>query len=300
MSDVPRLPAGFTDTFESRLVDTGDVRLHAVVGGSGPALLLVGGWPQTWYAWRLVMPALAEGRTVIAVDPRGVGRSDKPVGGYDTGTLAADLVALMGALGHERFSLVGHDIGMWVGYALAADHPGALDRLAVAEAAIPGISPAPPIFNRPEVNARLWHFGFNRLPAELNEELVRGRERAFFGHQFASKAVTPLPEHAVDLYVTTLADSADALRASFEPYRALHETMLQNQARSERPLELPVLAIAGARGSGSLVEDTMRSVASDVTAASVEDCGHYPAEEQPERTLALLREFLAPAHEVHR
>src|SRR5919107_4256206 len=118
-SGAQHLPAGFTDTFTSRYVDTGETRLHAVIGGEGPPLLLVHGWPESWYAWRLLMPALARSFEVIAVDQRGVGLSDKPEGGYDTGTLAGDLVALMGALGHERFSVVGHDTGFAIGYALA-------------------------------------------------------------------------------------------------------------------------------------------------------------------------------------
>jgi len=88
VSAAPNLPGGFTDTFTSRYVDTGEVRLHAVIGGDGPPLLLVHGWPQTWYAWRMLMPALARDFQVIAVDQRGIGLSDKPTGGYDTGTLA--------------------------------------------------------------------------------------------------------------------------------------------------------------------------------------------------------------------
>ena len=92
-SRAPNLPAGLTDTFTSRYIDTGDVRLHAVIGGDGPPLLLVHGWPQTWYAWRLLMPALAQHFQVIAVDQRGIGLSDKPEDGYDTGTLAGDLIA---------------------------------------------------------------------------------------------------------------------------------------------------------------------------------------------------------------
>src|SRR5690349_7090840 len=103
--DAPDLPPGFFATFTSRQVDTGDLRLHAVIGGHGPPLLLVHGWPQTWYAWRHVMPALAEHFAVIAVDQRGIGESEKPRDGYDTGTLARDLVGLMDALGHERFAL---------------------------------------------------------------------------------------------------------------------------------------------------------------------------------------------------
>src|SRR4051795_11924372 len=131
VSGAPNLPAGFADTFTSRYITTGGLRQHAVIGGEGPPLLLVHGWPETWYAWRLLMPALARDFQVIAVDQRGIGLTDKPQGGYDTGTLAGDLVALMEALGHQRFALVGHDTGMPIGYALAADYSERLDRLAV-------------------------------------------------------------------------------------------------------------------------------------------------------------------------
>jgi pimeloyl-ACP methyl ester carboxylesterase len=290
---APRLPTGFTETFTSRHVDTGELRLHAVTGGDGPPLLLLGGWPQTWYAWRLLMPALAEHHHVIAVDPRGVGLSDKPGTGYDTETLADDMADLMTALGHERFAMVGHDIGMWTGYALAADHPGRLDRLVVAEAAIPGISPSPPLFGDRRLNDRLWHFAFNRLD-EVNEQLVRGREALFFGHQFAAKAANPLPRHAVDLYVETLAASPEALRCSFAFYRAIDATIEQNTRRRAHRLTLPVLTIAGAQNSAELVETTMRLVADDVKGLVLPDCGHYPAEEAPEAMLAALTEFLTP------
>src|SRR5436190_15216454 len=111
VSGAPNLPARFADAFTSRYVDLGDLRLHAVIGGDGPPLLLVHGWPQTWYAWRVMMPALAENFEVIAVDQRGMGLSDKPQDGYDTATVANDLVALMDALGHQRFAMVGCDTG---------------------------------------------------------------------------------------------------------------------------------------------------------------------------------------------
>ncbi|WP_243437362.1 alpha/beta fold hydrolase [Streptomyces sp. FH025] len=292
VSQAPNLPAGFTDTFTSRYVDTGELRLHAVTGGEGPALLLLAGWPQTWYAWRLLMPALARDFQVVAVDPRGVGLSEKPSGGYDTGTLARDMVALMDALGHRRFAMVGHDVGMWTGYALAADHPDRLDRLAVAEAAIPGLSPSPPLFGSGEVNDRLWHFAFNRLDG-MNEQLVRGREHLYFGHQFATKAAKALPEYAVRHYVETLAADPEALRASFEFYRALDTTIAQNEERRVWRLSLPVLAIGGAENLGAAVGATMRLAAEDVESVVLPGCGHYPAEEAPEAMLSALTAFLA-------
>jgi pimeloyl-ACP methyl ester carboxylesterase len=175
VSGAPHLPAGFRDTFASHYVDANGLRMHAVIGGEGPPLLLVHGWPQTWYQWRLVMPTLARDFTVIAVDQRGIGLSDKPQTGYDSGTQANDLVALMDALGHHRFAMVGFDTGMGIAYALAADHPERLERLVVGEAVITGVTPAPPLLVPGPLNKRLWHIAFNRLERIGNINALRRR-----------------------------------------------------------------------------------------------------------------------------
>jgi pimeloyl-ACP methyl ester carboxylesterase len=150
------------------------VRLHAVMGGDGPPLVLVPGWPENWFAWRQLMPALARRFTVVAVDPRGVNLSDRATGGYDTGNLSADLVALMVALGHSRFAMIGHDVGIWISYALAADHPNGWHGWRSPKAH-PGNIPGHAGLRPARVNDMLWHFAFNRLK-DLNETLVRGRE----------------------------------------------------------------------------------------------------------------------------
>ncbi len=294
VSGAPNLPAGFTDTFTSRYVDTGELRLHAVTGGGGPPLLLVHGWPQTWYAWRMVMPALARDFSVIAVDQRGIGLSDKPQGGYDTGTLAGDLVALIDALGHQRFAVYGTDVGMPIAYALAADHPGRLDRLVVSEAPLPGVSPSPPLFLPPLLNARLWHLAFNQLP-KVNEQLVAGREDIFFGAEFDASAGThKLPDYAVKYYIDTLAADPDALRGSFGFYRAIPVTIAQNEQRKTRRLTLPVLAIGGEESTGEGVGNTMKLAADDVQTMVLTGSGHWVAEQAPEQLLAALTAFLAP------
>jgi pimeloyl-ACP methyl ester carboxylesterase len=295
VSGAPNLPAGFTDAFASRYVDTGQLRLHAVIGGEGPPLLLVHGWPQTWYAWRLLMPALARDFQVIAVDQRGIGLSDKPAGGYDTGTQANDLAALMYVLGHQQFAVYGTDVGMPIAYALAADHRDRVERLIVSEAPLPGVTPSPPLFLPPPFNARLWHLAFNQLPAEVNEALVRGREAIFFGAEFdASAGMNKLPEAAVSYYIDTLAADSDALHGSFGFYRAIPTTAAQNQERKERRLNLPVLAIGGAESSGDMVGATMQLVADDVQTLVLPDCGHWVAEQAPEELLAAMAAFLAP------
>jgi len=295
VSEVPNLPDGFTDTFSSRFVDIGELRLHAVIGGDGPPLLLIHGWPQAWYAWRMLMPTLAGDFELIAVDQRGMGLSDKPKDGYDTATLANDLVALMDALGHERFAVYGTDTGMTIAYALAADHPNRVERLVVSEAPLPGISPSPPLFLPPALNARLWHLAFNQLGADVNEALVRGREEIFFGAEFdASAGTKKLPAEVVSYYVDTLAADAEALRGSFELYRAFPTMIAQNEQRKTRRLTMPVLAIGGEESSGEGVAATMKLVADDVQSVVLPGAGHWVAEQAPEALLAALTEFLAP------
>jgi pimeloyl-ACP methyl ester carboxylesterase len=295
VSGAPNLPEGFTDTFTSRYIDAGDVRLHAVIGGDGPPLLLIHGWPQTWYAWRMLMPALAEDFEVMAVDQRGIGLSDKPKDGYDTATLANDVVALMAALGHQRFALYGTDTGMPIAYAVAADHPDRVERLVVSEAPLPGASPPPPLFLPPQLNARLWHLTFNQLPAEVNEALVTGRERIFFGSEFAASAGTKqLPGETVEYYINTLASDPEALRGSFEFYRAIPTTSAQNAERKNRRLTMPVLAIGGAESGMEGVEATMKLVADDVQGVVLSGAAHWVAEQAPDELLAALTGFLAP------
>src|SRR5215467_11431671 len=291
---APDLPEGFAATFTSRYVDAGEVRLHAVTGGAGPPLLLVHGWPQFWYQFRMIMPALARDFFVVAPDQRGIGLSDKPEGGYDTATLAGDMVALMDALGHPRFALYGTDVGMPIAYAVAADHPDRVDRLVVSEAPLPGVSPSPPLFLPPLLNERLWHLAFNQLP-KVNEQLVTGREDIFFGAEFdASAGTNKLPAEAVRYYIDTLAADPDHLRGSFEFYRAIPATIAQNEQRKTRRLTLPVLAIGGAESSGGGVGNTMKLAADDVQTLVIPGCGHWVAEQAPEDLLAALTAFLAP------
>jgi pimeloyl-ACP methyl ester carboxylesterase len=294
VSGAPNLPEGFTDTFTSRYIDTGGLRQHAVTGGDGPPLLLVHGWPQTWYAWRLVMPTLARDFQVVAVDQRGIGLTDKPQDArYDPGTLANDLVALMEALGHQRFAVVGTDTGLPISYAVAADHPDRVARVALAEVpGPPGAVASPPLFVPEPLNNRLWHITVNRL-AEVNEQLVRGREDIYFGYEFAIQAGKQLPEEVVDYYVGLVANP-DALRGSFAFYREWDAMMAQNAERAKRPLTMPVLGISGAASWGEGVGNALKPLANDVQTAVIPGAGHWFAEEAPEETLAALTAFLAP------
>jgi pimeloyl-ACP methyl ester carboxylesterase len=155
------------------------------------------------------------------------------------------------------------------------------------------VSPSPPLFAGAHLNDALWHFGFNRL-AQLNDQLVTGREEIYFGWQFAAKAARPLPGYAVRHYIATLATSPDALHASFAIYRALDATIAQNQQRMQRRLTLPILAIGGGHSLGDQVAATMKLAADDVQTLVIPGCAHWVAEETPEETLAALTAFLAP------
>ena len=294
VSGAPNLPPGFADTFTSRFIDAGGLRQHAVIGGEGPPLLLVHGWPQNWYAWRLLMPALARDFQVIAADQRGMGLSDKPQDGYDAGTLAGDLVALMDALGHERFAVIGHDTGYIISYALAADHPDRVARVVLAEIpGPPGVAPSPPLFVPEPINNRVWHIPFNRVNAPLTEQLVRGREDIFFGYEFAIQGGKKLPDDALRYYFGLFSDP-DALRGSFELYRAWDTTLAQNEQRKTRRLTMPVLAIGGAESWGERAGEGIKPAADDVQSLVIPGAGHWVAEQAPEEMLAALTAFLAP------
>ena len=294
VSGAPNLPAGFTDTFTSRYIDANGLRQHAVIGGDGPPLLLVHGWPENWYAWRLLMPALARDFTVFAVDQRGIGLSDKARDGYDAAGLALDLVALMDALGHERFAVVGHDTGYIIGYALAADHRDRVDRLVVAEIpGPPGVGPAPSLFEGEHLNNRLWHIPFNRVDDELIVDMVSRSADGFYRYEYAIQGGgSTLPEHAIDYYVRLYNRDRDALRASFGLYRAWDATVAQNADRAAQPLTIPVLGIGGANSWGPAPGDAMRAVADDVRTVVIPNVGHWVAEQAPEAMLAELGTFV--------
>ncbi len=288
---VPGLPNGFLDQFESRLVDTGAVRIHVVVGGAGPALLLLPGWPQTWYAWRHLMPQLAADYTVIAADPRGTGLSDAPMDGYDSDTLARDLAETMTRLGHPTFSAIGYDLGMLLAYALAADFPRRVTRLVVGEATR-GFAPSPPMIAPKPVAERAWHFAFNRA-GEISERMVAGREEIYFGYQFTSKAAAPtaVPAQAVQVYVDAVKASPDKLRASFAYYRD-DLTDQQQERRRRTPLTIPVLAIGGEQSMGEAIGPLLQPLATDLTTAVLSGSGHFLPDEAPDALLETIRSFL--------
>jgi pimeloyl-ACP methyl ester carboxylesterase len=290
--------ASFWESFRNGSVTVRGTRLHFVEGGSGAPVLLLPGWPQSWYAWRYVMPLLvAAGRRVIALDPRGMGDSDHPPSGYDMTSVAADLHDFVSALRlNEKgpIDVVGHDVGTFIGYAYASDWPADVKRLALLDAALPGITPPPPPgIPSPEANVRSWHFAFNRLD-DLPEILIQGRERAFLTWLFKAKAVNTWTIGPADLdeYVR-VNEAPGALRSAFAFYRAAFsaEGLARNRARAERPLDIPVLTLGAEAGVGDLLFKTMQQAASDVRGAVIDRVGHYMPEECPRTVVDHLLGF---------
>jgi pimeloyl-ACP methyl ester carboxylesterase len=292
--------ATFWTQFRHGTVAVKAIRLHFVEGGTGAPLLLLPGWPQSWYAWRYVMPLLAAaGRHVIALDPRGMGDTDRPLTGYDMRTVVAEIHGVVEALGlmaSGPIDVIGHDIGTWIGYAYAADWPDDVKRLAVFDASLPGITP-PPAAGIPsmETNLKTWHFAFNRLD-DLPEILLHGREREFLTWLFRAKAVRPWTITPADLdeYVRVNA-APGATRAALSYYR--HnlgpEGLEHSRARAQRKISMPVLAFGAESGVGVALTDTLHLVATDVRGGVFECCGHYMPEEAPRAVAEQVISFVS-------
>jgi pimeloyl-ACP methyl ester carboxylesterase len=293
-------PATFWTQFHHDTVVIRDVRLHFVEGGSGAPILLLPGWPQSWYAWRYVMPLLAEaGRRVIALDPRGMGDSDRPTSGYDLRTVASELRGFVESLGltaNGPLDIVGHDLGTWIGYAYAAEWPADVKRLAVFDALLPGITPPPPAgLPSAEMNVKIWQLAFNRLD-DLPEILLQGREREFLTWLFRAKCIRPWAITPADLAEYVRVNAAPgATRAALSYYRHNlgSEGIAGTRARAERKLPMPVLAFGADAGVGTMVLDTMRLIAADARGGVFAGCGHYMPEEAPRAVAEQIIRFMS-------
>ncbi|GIH15413.1 alpha/beta fold hydrolase [Rugosimonospora africana] len=281
------------DGFSELAARVGDVTINYVRGGGGPPLVLLHGYPQTWYMWRKVMPALCRQYTVVAPDLRGAGDSSAPPGGYDKKTLAADVHGLLGQLGlDDEVRIVGHDIGMMVAYAYAAEHPDSVRRLVLCEAPIPdqGLYQLPALT---QGGPGLWNFGLFTVDNGLPERIVAGRELLWVRHFIDALAIRrdAVGEDGMQEYARCLLDEAH-LRASFGYFRTLAQDVADNAGYAQTPLPMPVLAL-GADGSlGPAVGTQVSHYGTDVRPGVVEDCGHWLFEEQPERMTQQVLEFL--------
>ncbi|QCI67956.1 alpha/beta fold hydrolase [Phreatobacter stygius] len=275
--------------FRHQMVRARDVDLHVVTGGEGPPVVLLHGFPQTWWEWRKMMPLLARRHRVIALDLRGAGHSDCPQGGYDKASLAADVHGVMTALGHERYAVCGHDIGGMVGVALAATHRDAVTHLAVLDVPVPGWSRWDALFSDP----RVWHFAFH-MKLNLPERLIYGREYDYVSTFISDRAFDHGAHDAgdIELFAKAFAQPGRT-RGGLEWYRAFPRDHDNALAWKRDPLRIPVLALGGDRRWGPEMVAMMREFALDVTGGSIADCNHWLPEERPAETAERLEAFLA-------
>ena len=285
--------AGIPGGFESRFANVNGVRIHYVVGGKGSPMLLIHGWPEDWYAWRKVMPQLAQKHTVVAVDLRGFGKSEITASGYDRKTLAEDLHGLMVSLGHRRATLVGHDWGGPVAYAYAAVYRDAVDRLVVIEGTPNG--PWSREQKAPFLKNPFWFFGFFGIP-DYAEKVLAGHEGEFLDWFYRDKGFHVVPggfsEADIAYYENTFAQRG-RLGASLQLYRTIDQDIADSAVLSRTPLTIPVLAIGAAHGIGPGVAEAMRHVSKNVTPVLMNDTGHFIPEERPEVLTDLVEAFIA-------
>jgi pimeloyl-ACP methyl ester carboxylesterase len=256
-------------------------------GGSGPVVVLLHGYAETSDSWEPLAAALAASYTVVVPDLRGIGRSSRPAGGYDKKTQAADIRAVVVALGHDRTSVVSHDIGVMVAYAYAALYSDKVERLVVMDAPIPGIAPWDEVVRNPA----LWHFSFHGPDAE---RLVEGRERIYLDriwNDFSGDRTKP-DEDTRSYYASQYA-LPGAMRAGFAQFTAFAQDADDNRTFQRNKLTMPVLAIGGEKSFGATEAAVMRNVAVNVREAVVPSAGHWLMEESPAATIALIRDFLS-------
>jgi len=278
---------------EHHTVQLNGIKQHYVTAGSGPAVLLLHGWPQTSYEWHRVLPLLAADHTVIAPDLRGFGFSSKPAGGYDALTIAADLAALTEYLELTNVTVIGHDWGAVFGYVFAARYPERVRALGIVEMAIPGVgvmeTAMVPV---PEGNF-LWHMGFQSVP-DLPELLIADKERPYLRWFFEHFAYDPTAIGPTDLdeYVAAITQ-VGALRAGLAVYQEFFSTGEQVAELAKTPLTIPVRAYGGVACLGELTLMSVRAVAPGAEGGVIERCGHWAAEERPDFVAAMVRELAA-------
>lgn len=278
--------------FRHRMISAADLRFHFVEGGVGPTVILLAGFPQSWYAWRRVMPILAPRYSVVAVDLPGQGDSDKPSGGYDTRTTGERINALIKTLGHNRYFMAAHDIGSWIAYPYAARYPDELARLVLLDANIPGVTLRSTIQLGFEQNWRTWHFLFNTIP-DLPEALLQGHERVLIEWFFQRKTANPAGTFStadIDEYERVYRKLGN-LNGMLGYYRAIFEDMTQNAELAKAKVKTPILALGGDRGSAPDIYEAMKPLCEDVRGGVIKDCGHYIPEEQPKALAAKMIEF---------
>ncbi len=275
------------ESIESHDATIDGIKLHYLKAGHGPTVILLHGYTQTSRMWNPLIPLLAGKFTVIAPDLPGIGDSDIPVDGLDMKTAATRIHSLAKSLGVEKARVVGHDIGLMVAYAYAAQFPAETEKLVVMDAFLPGVEGWEAVYNDPGT----WHFRFN---GSTPEALVQGRERTYFEYfwnDLAADKTRSLPEADRAAYTAAYARPG-RMRAGWAYFVAWPRTAKDFAQLAQTPLTMPVLSIAGEKASGAVLGPQLKVVAKDVTAVVLPDTGHWVMEERPKETMDALVKFL--------
>jgi len=275
------------DGFAERFADVNGVRLHYLIGGKGSPVVLLHGYAQTGHMWRPLMQPLAKRHTVIVPDLRGAGGSARPDSGYDKKNMAVDIHELITSLGFERVSIVGHDIGLMVAYAYAAQFPQATERVVLMDAFLPGIGNWKDVW----LMRDLWHFHFyGKVPLAL----VKGRERTYFEHfwnDFAADPKQSVPEADRRIYAKAYAKPG-GMRAGFEYFRNFEQDAKDFEQFSMIKLPMPLLVLTGEKASGTFLIEQAKLVATDVKGVVVPGSGHWLMEEATRTVIPAIIDFL--------
>lgn len=264
-----------------------DVRLHYLVAGKGEPVILLHGYAQNSRMWRPLIAELAKTRLVIAPDLRGFGQSSKPETGYYKKTMAQDIHALAVSLGFKRASIVGHDIGLMVAYAYAAQYPSEVDRIVLLDAFLPGVGDWTTVW----LLRDLWHFHFYGVTPL---KLVAGRERIYFEHfwnDFAADPKHSVPEADRRFYARAYAQPG-AMRAGFEVFRAFEQDAKDFELLAQTKLTMPMLVLTGEKASGEFLIQQARLVDTNVDGVVIKGSGHWLMEEAPQQVIPQLVAFI--------
>lgn len=262
-------------------------KLHYLTAGHGAPVILLHGYAETSLMWKPIMQVLAERFTVIAPDLPGIGESSIPDSGLDMKTAAVRIHDLVRSLGMKRVEVVGHDIGLMVAYAYAAQYAAEVEKLVVMDAFLPGVEGWQAVYNDPGS----WHFRFN---GSTPEALVHGRERIFFDYfwnDLAADKTRSIPEPAREAYAAAYAKPG-RMRAGWAYFVSFQQAATDFAELSRTKLEMPVLSIGGDKSLGEVLGQQMKLVASSVTVVVLKNTGHWLLEESPEETTNALVKFL--------
>jgi pimeloyl-ACP methyl ester carboxylesterase len=274
-------------TISSKSANVDGVKLHYLTAGHGPAVLLLHGYTQTSRMWTPVIPLLADKFTVIAPDLPGIGDSDIPPNGLDMKTAAVRIHTLAKSLGIAKARVVGHDIGLMVAYAYAAQFPAETEKLVLMDAFLPGVTGWEDVYNNPGI----WHFRFN---GPTPEALVRGRERIYFEHfwnNFAADKTHSIPEADRVAYAAAYARPG-RMRAGWAYFVSFQQAARDFAELSRTKLSMPLLVIGGEKANGDVLGRQARLVATNATVVVLKDTGHWVLEERPKDTTDALLKFL--------